>query len=662
MDIIEELKYYCNELQPVGALMLTGEWGCGKTYLLNNILNNAIEDTHIILRVSLFGLESIEEVHKEVKKCWFYAFYESKESMSWMAEKAKKFGKNIKSVVDGAKEFLPESIKTIADGVLSLDAIDFIKIEPNMGNKKVVLVFDDLERANISTNNLLGCINDYCENLHINTIVVANEEKIKSNRDDKVKYDEIKEKIIQRTIRYSPDYSAMVFSVINGMVYRSDDVDSEIYKKFLITNKEIISSIFSGESIDEIQWNRLDSKKYSENSREKFENEKEKIQELLKHRPHNIRSLKCAIQDFERIYSLLVEKRINNREKWLFTYLSYVLSFRAGLIPEGSTRYGTIFSHENVGILYSGFYDEKYITDGIKKWIRYGEWSKDTLDAELDYVVNRDKAITPEEKVRMNNILELDEDDIKVGYPILLEKAYTGDLELNDYVNLLFNSRWVREYSIKLPVNIDLEKICEGIHKKIESMIQVGEEQPRYPNIIGEDSKEAFLPEELDAYKIIEEFLKTNTLIFEKNKAFYKSQIKTNPISTLSQSLNKHFDIFDVDMAEATADGFEAIPNAEKSSFINYFEQIWKANIYTKDYKIKLPEDGFLRLKQRISQFKNKCQGESLFISEAHANYFLEVINKLIDEQKSKLEVIQNKEKEARRIAETKSPGTVSRM
>ena len=356
MDIIEELKYYCNELQPVGALMLTGEWGCGKRYLLNNILKDAIEDTHIILRVSLFGLESIEEVHKEVKKCWFYAFSESKESMSWMSETAKKFEKNIKSVVDGAKEFLPESIKTIADGVFSLDAIDFIKIEPNMGNKKVVLVFDDLERANISTNNLLGCINDYCENLHINTIVVANEEKIKSNRDDKIKYDEIKEKIIQRTIRYSPDYSAMVFSVINGMVYRSDDVDSEIYKKFLITNKEIISSIFSGESIDEIQLNRLASKKYSENSREKFENEKEKIQELLKHRPHNIRSLKCAIQDFERIYSLLVEKQINNREKWLFTYLSYVLSFRAGLIPEGSTRYGTIFSHENVAILYSGFY------------------------------------------------------------------------------------------------------------------------------------------------------------------------------------------------------------------------------------------------------------------------------------------------------------------
>ena len=42
MDTLEELKYYCDEPQPVGALMLTGEWGCGKTYLLNNSLSSSL--------------------------------------------------------------------------------------------------------------------------------------------------------------------------------------------------------------------------------------------------------------------------------------------------------------------------------------------------------------------------------------------------------------------------------------------------------------------------------------------------------------------------------------------------------------------------------------------------------------------------------------------
>ncbi|MEG0693450.1 MAG: hypothetical protein RR444_10270 [Oscillospiraceae bacterium] len=36
MDTLDELVYYCNEGEPVGALLLTGEWGCGKTYLLDH--------------------------------------------------------------------------------------------------------------------------------------------------------------------------------------------------------------------------------------------------------------------------------------------------------------------------------------------------------------------------------------------------------------------------------------------------------------------------------------------------------------------------------------------------------------------------------------------------------------------------------------------------
>jgi len=36
MKTIDELVYYCKEPDPVGALMLTGEWGCGKTYLIEH--------------------------------------------------------------------------------------------------------------------------------------------------------------------------------------------------------------------------------------------------------------------------------------------------------------------------------------------------------------------------------------------------------------------------------------------------------------------------------------------------------------------------------------------------------------------------------------------------------------------------------------------------
>lgn len=49
LNTLEELKYYCNEKQPVGAIMLTGEWGCGKTYFIENELRKELEKTPMSL-------------------------------------------------------------------------------------------------------------------------------------------------------------------------------------------------------------------------------------------------------------------------------------------------------------------------------------------------------------------------------------------------------------------------------------------------------------------------------------------------------------------------------------------------------------------------------------------------------------------------------------
>lgn len=49
MDLIEELKNYCDINNPVGALMLSGEWGCGKTYLINTKFIPLVKDTYVFV-------------------------------------------------------------------------------------------------------------------------------------------------------------------------------------------------------------------------------------------------------------------------------------------------------------------------------------------------------------------------------------------------------------------------------------------------------------------------------------------------------------------------------------------------------------------------------------------------------------------------------------
>ena len=49
MNTLDELKYYINDRNPVGAIMLTGKWKCGKSYLIEHNLRGEVQSSHILL-------------------------------------------------------------------------------------------------------------------------------------------------------------------------------------------------------------------------------------------------------------------------------------------------------------------------------------------------------------------------------------------------------------------------------------------------------------------------------------------------------------------------------------------------------------------------------------------------------------------------------------
>ena len=177
MDLIEELKNYCDINNPVGALMLSGEWGCGKTYLINTKFIPLVKDTYVFVCVSLFGIDSLDALRVEVKKKWLE---KASELDKLNGTKVSKITDSYKKIFGTIKDILPENWQKKGEVISSImDLVNFMPISNRMFEKKVILVFDDLERSNISSTDLLGCINDYCENQSFNTIIVANEEKIK---------------------------------------------------------------------------------------------------------------------------------------------------------------------------------------------------------------------------------------------------------------------------------------------------------------------------------------------------------------------------------------------------------------------------------------------------------------------------------------------------
>ena len=173
MSSISELEHYCNIDNPVGALLLTGEWGCGKTYIIEHDLQENLKDKCVIIRVSLFGISRVEELHKSVKDAWIHA-------RGGLLDKASGLDK-IKSFIEKLTKLIPNDVaKEAIEGALSFNLFDLIKIENKIDCKKVILVFDDLERSKLSIQEKLGAINEYCENQHFNVIIVADEDKINS--------------------------------------------------------------------------------------------------------------------------------------------------------------------------------------------------------------------------------------------------------------------------------------------------------------------------------------------------------------------------------------------------------------------------------------------------------------------------------------------------
>lgn len=372
MDLIEELKNYCDINNPVGALMLSGEWGCGKTYLINTKFIPVVKDKYVFVCVSLFGIDNVDTLRVEVKKKWLEKATEFDKKIEKNEKNKKNFSKVIDSynrIYDKIKDYLPEKLKEKGEIVSSLmDLINFIPIKNEINDKKVILVFDDLERSNISSIDLLGCINDYCENQRFNTIIITNEKKMKDCRDNELSYREIKEKIVKRVIQFVPDYDEIVSNSIELM---SCGIQ---YKGLLRNNKELLTKILSGKFNDKLiieQYKTENYKPGSSKKKEEYQKEEENLRDLLAQRPHNIRSFKCAIQDFERVYNKLIEAGAQDCSKQLLSFTCLMMTNKAGLLKE-SPRYGNLFLYLNVEKLYPEVFDERFILNGVSKWIIMG--------------------------------------------------------------------------------------------------------------------------------------------------------------------------------------------------------------------------------------------------------------------------------------------------
>lgn len=175
------LEDYINQDKIDYGVMLKGGWGCGKTHFIEDFISH-IENKKLIskaniLKISLYGVNTIEELEKEILK----QIYKIINSNSYIY----------------AKSFIKIAVSKFDDVLTALENCQTIG---NMKNKLIII--DDMERSGLNPIQVLGYISDYIVNDNVKAIFICNEDEIKDEY--KIEYFKMKEKSIAYTLEISP--------------------------------------------------------------------------------------------------------------------------------------------------------------------------------------------------------------------------------------------------------------------------------------------------------------------------------------------------------------------------------------------------------------------------------------------------------------------------
>lgn len=273
-NMLDGIRNYLS-MESTGALMVSGEWGCGKTYHIEKVIIPTLrQEGWNPVKVSLFGIESVNEMplriadnykrpennevdgtKKEKKKSWLSSLGKEK------AGKALAKGAQFASKISWIGNFV--DVETLVNNNSGL----LYKLIPT---EKTVIILDDIERVIdiIDVHTLLGAINELVEQRGYKVVVIANNSYMQQKSEAKLVF---KEKVIEKTLVYEPDVVS-IFKELCGKGYSSP------FTAFMTAQKAV-------EVIDP--------------SYPSYKEDKGLQVEL-----HNIRILKFALAHFSKIYEV----------------------------------------------------------------------------------------------------------------------------------------------------------------------------------------------------------------------------------------------------------------------------------------------------------------------------------------------------------------------
>lgn len=233
------LNYLKNDITS-RAVMLSGEWGSGKSYYVKTKLKSFLEDKdngkYKCVIVSLYGLSDTSEISKAIyTELRSFKFKKKNEVLTTAGVAASVVPKTVFNAMTSRVGY---DIGQVSDKQMQ-------KVYDSINLNKKLLVLEDIERTQIDIIELLGYINNMCENDGVKVLLVTNENVLlqyhieKDNKKElhketteykkiysekALKYLKAKEKSVADTLQFHADFQETIDSIIDK--FKNDDLSS----------------------------------------------------------------------------------------------------------------------------------------------------------------------------------------------------------------------------------------------------------------------------------------------------------------------------------------------------------------------------------------------------------------------------------------------------
>lgn len=182
------LQGFARRKEP-GALLLTGEWGVGKTHACLESLKAPDEDKQLSFSyVSLYGVTDAEGIYSRIALGWHNSV--TSKAPDWVRDAVGVSGKTAKGIADIFKAgSLVQTLGTSGVGMFTRNAL---------------VVIDDLERRDekLSIDAVMGVVSFLVESRNCRLIFISNEDALSAK--DREKFDSQKEKVFDSEFEYAP--------------------------------------------------------------------------------------------------------------------------------------------------------------------------------------------------------------------------------------------------------------------------------------------------------------------------------------------------------------------------------------------------------------------------------------------------------------------------